>query len=141
MRYATEEDSNILLLRATKKHHFSPKDLNFPGIISFRADGGDPAKGVSMYNMELCLDVATAWKHSEEFHNSAPLGFIGVTVGECLDAGAKVAFDDNPNIEKLRYHASIYLSEDKATRSEQKRKLAECASTRGWVELPPQLPW
>ena len=43
MRYATEEDSNILLLRATKKHHFSPKDLNFPGIISFRADGGDPA--------------------------------------------------------------------------------------------------
>ena len=54
MRWATEEDRNTLLLRATKIHHFEDADDDFPGKDSFRADGGNPADGVSMYNMELC---------------------------------------------------------------------------------------
>ena len=125
-----------LLLRATKKHHFSSKDTNFPCILSFRADGGNE-KDVSMYNMEFRPDVKTAWKHAEKFHDKPPLGFIGITVGECLDAGVKVVLDNDPNDEELWYHANIYLNEDKTVRSEQRRKPAECARVRGWVELPP----
>lgn len=54
MSWATEDDEHIRLLRAVKRHHLDEADDPFPSLDAFRADGGDPAEGVSLYNMALC---------------------------------------------------------------------------------------
>ena len=94
-------------------------------------------KSVSFYNMELCPDAETAFAHAEEHHMSQPLGFLAVTVGECLEVGGTVRFDHDT---MRAYHVSLYLSEDRTERDAQKKQLLKFAELRGIIYPQPRKP-
>lgn len=133
MPLATPADHHILLLRAVKLHHFDSKKDNFPGINTFRPEGNNPEKAVSLYNMSLCIDAKTALEHAQKYHRSATIGLLGVTVEECFSIGLTPDFDHDTLNEELQYHATIYLSKISSERDQQKEALLRYARRRFWI--------
>ena len=133
MPLATPADYRILLLRAVKFHHFESENDDFPGINTFRPEGNNPEKAVSLYNMSLCSDAEAALAHAQKYHRSETVGLVGVTVEECFSIGLTPDFDHDPGNEEQQYHATIYLSKISSERDQQKEALLRYAKRRFWI--------
>lgn len=89
MPLATPADSRILLLRAVKFHHFESENDDFPGINTFRPEGNNPEKAVSLYNMSLCSDAEAALAHAQKYHRHSCRSGLAWNSKSCT-ANAKI---------------------------------------------------
>ena len=113
-----------------------PAGEELPSSQAFRPSQRYP-NGFSAFDADYDIQIQDALDYiGADSDKPSPIGVLGVTMGECLDQGLRVAPDQNGSAEIERSHVLVDFSGlGKGQRRKAGENLRDLALSRGWLSL------
>lgn len=141
MRKASEEDSNVWLVRMVFSNHLTDGKDIFPPLNKIcQSSGSGHTRGISVYNMAVCPTTEKAFQHAEQVRRETPIYAVGITVGECLEIGTEVWFNHGEGLGTHAYHAFIKTVGDKKSKATQREDIMTRFIANGQIGKRDKLP-